>query len=233
MARILIAEDEPGIAMAIEDDLTLDGYEVEAVADGEAALRRACGARFDLLILDVMLPFRTGFDVCREARRAGVRAPIIMLTARAQDSDKVMGLDLGADDYVTKPFSPHELRARIRALLRRTAAPAELARVYSFGDIDVDFVRGEVRCRGRVLDVSALEFRLLTAFIRNRGRLLSRAQLLDQVWGHGVSVTDRVVDNQVLGLRKKLEADPGDPKLLVSVRGMGYRFDPESALTNE
>jgi DNA-binding response OmpR family regulator len=214
--------------MTIEDDLTLDGYEVEIVGDGESALRRACGDNFDLLILDVMLPFRTGFDICSEARRAGVTAPIIMLTARAQESDKVMGLDLGADDYLTKPFSPHELRARIRALLRRSGRMAQSPQVYTFGDIDVDFSRGEVRQRGCVLDISALEYKLLTAFVRNRGRLLSRNQLLDQVWGHGVAVTERVVDNQVLSLRKKIERNPGDPKVLVSVRGIGYRFDPEA-----
>src|SRR5215207_3799422 len=130
MSRILIAEDEPGIAMAIEDDLTLDGYEVEVAYDGEVALCRGREGKFDLLLLDVMLPFRSGFDVCRELRKAGVTVPILMLTARAQESDKVMGLDLGADDYVTKPFSPHELRARIRALLRRSAAAAESKQVF-------------------------------------------------------------------------------------------------------
>lgn len=227
MARILIAEDEPGIAIAIEDDLTLEGYKVEVVGDGEAAAKRGREGSFDLLLLDVMLPFKTGFDVCRELRRAGVSAPILMLTARAQDSDKVMGLDLGADDYLTKPFSPHELRARIRALLRRASAPGP-AQVYAFGDVEVDLARGELRRSGRPLEISALEFKLLGAFIRNRGRLLSRDQLLDQVWGRGVAVTERVVDNQVLSLRKKIEADPGEPKVLVSVRGLGYRFDPEA-----
>jgi DNA-binding response OmpR family regulator len=225
MARILIAEDELGIAIAIEDDLTLEGYEVEVVADGDAAARRGREGNFDLLLLDVMLPFKTGFDVCRELRRAGMTAPILMLTARAQESDKVMGLDLGADDYLTKPFSPHELRARIRALLRRSAVPGA-AQVFSFGDVEVDFARGELRRSGRPLEISALEFKLLSAFIRNRGRLLSRDQLLDQVWGRGVAVTERVVDNQVLSLRKKIEPDPGEPKVLVSVRGLGYRFDP-------
>ena len=228
MPRILIAEDEPGIAMAIEDDLTLDGYEVEVAGDGEAALRRGREGNFDLLLLDVMLPFKTGFDVCRELRKAGVRVPILMLTARVQESDKVMGLDLGADDYVTKPFSPHELRARIRALLRRSATAAELKQVFEFGDIEVDFARGELRRSGRPIEVSALEFKLLSTFIRNRGRLLSRDQLLDQVWGHGLSVTERVVDNQVLSLRKKIESNPGEPRVLISVRGMGYRFDPDA-----
>jgi DNA-binding response OmpR family regulator len=227
MARILLAEDEPGIAIAIEDDLTLDGYDVEVVVDGEAAARRGVEGSFDLLLLDVMLPFKTGLDVCRELRRRGVTSPILMLTARAQESDKVMGLDLGADDYLTKPFSPHELRARIRALLRRSAAPAA-AQVFAFRDMEVDFARGELRRAGVPLEISALEFKLLGAFIRNRGLLLSRDQLLDEVWGHGISVTERVVDNQVLSLRKKIEADPGEPKVLLSVRGLGYRFDPEA-----
>jgi DNA-binding response OmpR family regulator len=227
MARILLAEDEPGIAIAIEDDLTLDGYDVEVVVDGEAAARRGVEGSFDLLLLDVMLPFKTGLDVCRELRRRGVTTPILMLTARAQESDKVMGLDLGADDYLTKPFSPHELRARIRALLRRSAAPAA-AQVFAFRDMEVDFARGELRRAGVPLEISALEFKLLGAFIRNRGLLLSRDQLLDEVWGQGISVTERVVDNQVLSLRKKIEADPGEPKVLLSVRGLGYRFDPEA-----
>jgi DNA-binding response OmpR family regulator len=231
MARILIAEDEPGIALTIEDDLTLDGYEVEVASDGEAALRCGRSGNFDLLLLDVMLPFRTGFDVCRELRKAGITTPILMLTARTQESDKILGLDLGADDYLTKPFSPHELRARIRALLRRSSSAAELDQVFAFGDIEVDFARGELRRSGRPLDVSALEFKLLSTFIRNRGRLLSREHLLDQVWGHGLSVTERVVDNQVLSLRKKIESNPAEPRVLISVRGMGYRFDPDSGLS--
>jgi two-component system, OmpR family, alkaline phosphatase synthesis response regulator PhoP len=228
VARILLAEDEAGIALTIEDDLTLEGYEVEVVGDGIAAARRGRDGRFDLILLDVMLPGRNGFDVCRELRREHVTTPILLLTARAQESDKVMGLDLGADDYVTKPFSPHELRARVRALLRRTPGSSRPNR-FAFADIEVDFARGEVCRGGRPLEMSALEFKLLQTFIEQRGRLLSRDQLLDQVWGHGVSVTQRVVDNQVLSLRKKIESDPADPRLLISVRGLGYRFDPDAA----
>jgi len=226
MPRILIAEDEPTIAMAIEDDLTLDGYDVEVVSDGAVASQRAREGGFDLLLLDVMLPFKTGFDVCREVRKAGVAIPILMLTARTQEADKVLGLDLGADDYVTKPFSPHELRARIRALLRRASPAFEPQGLFSFGEIEVDFTRGELRRAGRPVDVSALEFKLLGAFIRNRGRLLSREKLLDEVWGRGLAVTERVVDNQVSSLRKKIESNPAEPRALVSVRGLGYRFDP-------
>jgi len=226
MPRVLIAEDEPAIALTIEDDLTLEGYEVEVVSDGEAASRRAREGHFDVVLLDVMLPNKTGFDVCREVRKSGIAVPILMLTARAQEADKVLGLDLGADDYVTKPFSPHELRARVRALLRRASSAPEPKRLFAFGEIEVDFRRGELRRAGQPVEISALEFKLLSAFIRNRGRLLSREQLLDDVWGHGLSVTERVVDNQVSSLRKKIESNPAEPRVLVSVRGLGYRFDP-------
>jgi DNA-binding response OmpR family regulator len=226
MPRILIAEDEPAIALTIEDDLTLDGYEVEVVSDGATASRTAREGGFDLLVLDVMLPFKTGFDVCREVRKAGMAIPILMLTARTQEADKVLGLDLGADDYVTKPFSPHELRARIRALLRRARPACEPNQLFAFGEIEVDFARGELRRAGEPMEISALEFKLLSAFIRNRGRLLSREQLLDEVWGRGLAITERVVDNQVSSLRKKIESNPAEPRVLVSVRGLGYRFDP-------
>lgn len=226
MPRVLIAEDEPAIALTIEDDLTLDGYEVEVVSDGATASRRAREEAFDLLLLDVMLPFKTGFDVCREVRKAGIAIPILMLTARTQEADKVLGLDLGADDYVTKPFSPHELRARIRALLRRVSPACDSKQLFAFGEIEVDFTRGELRRHGQPVEISALEFKLLGAFIRNRGRLLSREQLLDEVWGRGLAVTERVVDNQVLSLRKKIESNPAEPRILISVRGLGYRFDP-------
>jgi two-component system alkaline phosphatase synthesis response regulator PhoP len=221
--RILVVEDEPGIALALEDDLTREGYAVETVADGETASRRAREAPFDLILLDVMLPNRDGFEVCRDIRRAGVRAPIIMLTARAQEAEKVLGLELGADDYVTKPYSPRELRARIKAALRRGAA--DLPERYRFGDVEVDFARHELRCGGRRVDVTALELKLLSAFIRHRGRVLNRQQLLDEVWGRDTFVTDRVVDNQVTNLRKKIEPVPQQPRYLLSVRGAGYRFD--------
>ena len=196
---------------------------MELASDGETASRRARAEAFDLILLDVMLPRKNGFDVCREVRRAGIRSPILLLTAKAQEAEKVMGLDLGADDYVTKPFSPHELRARVRALLRRGEQPSRNS--YSFGEIEVDLGRGELRRGGRSVETTPLEFKLLIMLLRNRGRLLSRRQLLDEVWGHGISVTDRVVDNQILGLRKKIEADPAQPRHLVSVRGMGYRFE--------
>jgi DNA-binding response OmpR family regulator len=220
-----VAEDEPGIALGLEDDLRLEGWDVEMVGDGVAAAKRAREDRFDLILLDVMLPGRDGFDVCRELRKAGVQTPIIMLTAKGQEAEKVLGLDLGADDYVTKPFSPRELRARIRAALRRGSAETESRDVYRFGDNEVDSARCEVRRNGAVVDTTATEFKLLSAFIRNRGRVLSREKLLDEAWGPGTFLTDRVVDNHVVALRRKIEVDPAEPRYLVSVRGVGYRFD--------
>ncbi|MCX6538804.1 MAG: response regulator transcription factor [Acidobacteria bacterium] len=223
MISILIVEDDEGIAMGLEDDLRLDGYEVAVARDGEDAVRRARERTFDLIVLDIMLPRKDGYQVCRELRHAGVATPIIMLTARAQDAEKVLGLEMGADDYVTKPFNPMELRARIKAVLRRSSG--QLPRVYTFGDIQVDFRRCEVRRAGALVDISSLEFKLLTAFIEQRGRVLSRDQLLDAAWGSDVHVTDRAVDNHVVGLRRKIEADPAEPRFIISVRGMGYRFD--------
>src|SRR5512137_2234701 len=223
MARILVVEDEPALAVCLENDLKLEGYEVEAVRDGEMALAKGLEPIFDLILLDVILPRKDGFEVCRELRRAGVRTPIILLTARTQEAEKVLGLDLGADDYVTKPFSPKELRARIRAVLRRTEG--DLPKVYRFGDVEVDFTRCELRRSGKPAELTALEFKLLATFIRSRGRMLSRNQLLDEVWERGTFVTDRVVDNHITNLRKKIEPQPARPRYLVSVRGLGYRFD--------
>ena len=223
MTSILIVEDDEGIAMGLEDDLRLDGYDVAVARDGEDGVRRARARTFDLIVLDIMLPRKDGYQVCRELRHAGVGTPIIMLTARTQDAEKVLGLEIGADDYVTKPFNPMELRARIKAVLRR--ASSQLPQSYTFGDIQVDFRRCEVRRAGAHVDISSLEFKLLTAFIEQRGRLLSRDQLLDAAWGSDVHVTDRAVDNHVVGLRRKIEADPAEPRFITSVRGMGYRFD--------
>src|SRR5262249_45720689 len=159
-----------------------------------------------------------------DLRRAGLKTPVILLTAKAQEAEKILGLDLGADDYVTKPFSPRELRARIRAVLRRNGGeqPAE---VYRFGDLEVDSARGELRRAGTAIEITSTEFKLLATFVRNRGRVLSREKLLDEAWGRDKFVTERVVDNHVVSLRKKIEREPGDPQYLVSVRGMGYRFD--------
>lgn len=223
MARILIVEDDPGIALGLEDDLRLDGHDVDVVRDGVAALERARGGAFDLMVLDLMLPRKDGLQVCRELRKDGLPTPILMLTARAHEAEKVMGLESGADDYLTKPFSPAELRARIKALLRR-AAQGE-PDVYRFGDVEVDFRRFALRRGGRVVPVTPLELKLLAVLIRGGGRALSRAALKEQVWGPEMHMTDRVIDTHVVNLRKKIEPRPSEPRYVVSVRGVGYRFD--------
>ncbi|MEK7403732.1 MAG: response regulator transcription factor [Acidobacteriota bacterium] len=223
MARVLIVEDEPDIVLSLEEDLRRQGYQTGTAGNGEAALRLAREGGWDLILLDVMLPGMDGFDVCRELRRAGVKTPVILLTARAHEAEKVLGLDAGADDYVTKPFSLHELRARIRAVLRRTGE--DTPGVYRFGDCEVDFSRAELRRGGQTVEVTAQELRLLSAFIRSRGRVLSREQLIEAAWGAGMAITDRAVDTHVFNLRKKIEPVPSEPRFLIGVRGLGYRFD--------
>jgi DNA-binding response OmpR family regulator len=225
MPRILIVEDDPAIAIALEDDLRLEGYSVEVVHDGETASRRGRDGAFDLILLDVMLPRKDGFEVCRELRRAGVTAAILLLTARTQESEKVLGLDLGADDYITKPYGPRELRARIRALLRRGAPIDTTVEVVRFGDCELDLARAELRCGGRVAPTTPLEYKLLALFTQRPGRVLTRRVLIDQVWGKETMITERVVDNQIASLRKKIEPSPAEPRFLKSVRGIGYRFD--------
>jgi two-component system alkaline phosphatase synthesis response regulator PhoP len=224
MRRIFVVEDDPGIAFGLKVDFQAEGFEVATETDGLAALERARREPFDLILLDVMLPRKDGFAICRELRRAGVNTPIILLTARSQEAEKVMGLEWGADDYVTKPFSPSELRARVSAVLRRTAHGGPPA-AFTFGDAVVDFERGELRVAGETVELTAMEFKLLAAFAEHRGKLLSREKLLDLVWGRGAAVTDRVVDNHILGLRRKIEPAPGRPRYLKSVRGLGYRFE--------
>ena len=221
--RVLVVEDEPSIAMALEDELTHHGYEVEVVRDGQAAVDEGRDPRFDGIVLDIMLPKKDGFTVCRELRALGVRTPILMLTAKSQEQDVVRGLEVGADDYVTKPYRPPELRARIQALLRRSSEPT--LDTYRFGDVDVDFVRREVRQGSRPVALTPLEFRLLETFIRLRGRALGRQRIIDEAWGHDTFVTARAVDNQVTNLRKKIEPNPSEPRFIFSVRGFGYRFD--------
>lgn len=223
MTRILVVEDESSIALGLQDDLELEGYDIEVARDGDAAIARANSDAFDLVLLDVMLPKKDGFEVCRRLRRTGVSTPIIMLTAKTRDAEKVMGLELGADDYITKPFSPSELRARIRAVLRRTQGEA-LGSV-RFGDVEADFTRFELRRAGKHVHVTRLELKLLAAFVRHPGEVLSRPRLTDLVWGPGTAMTDRVVDTHIANLRKKIEQNPTRPQYLIGVRGVGYRFD--------
>jgi two-component system alkaline phosphatase synthesis response regulator PhoP/two-component system response regulator VicR len=224
MTRILVVEDEPTIAIGLHDDLTIEGFQVEVASDGDAGARAAGRGGFDLILLDVMLPGKDGFTVCRELRAAGVHVPIILLTARGQESDKVLGLGLGADDYVTKPFSPRELVARVHAVLRR-AARTPLGRSFGFGDAHVDFARHEVRRDGRPVDVTPSEFKLLRVLIERRGEVVSIDDLLRDGWGADVFLTDRVVYTHINNLRAKIEPDPRRPRHIVSVRGVGYRFE--------
>jgi len=224
MTRILIVEDEPAIALGLEDDLKMEGYQVEVAGDGITGARRAREGAFDLVLLDVMLPGKDGFEVCRELRRAGLKTPILMLTAKAREAEKVMGLELGADDYVTKPFGTRELRARIKALLRRSGGEAD-EECCRFGEVEVDFARGELRLRGRPVELTPIEFKLLDSFIRARGRILSRDQLITAAWGHDTFASARIVDNHIANLRRKIGDDPAEPRYLRNVRGLGYRFD--------
>ena len=224
--RILIIEDEPGLVMTLSDRLKSEGYTVETALDGEVGLSRATTEAFDLIVLDVMLPQRSGFDVCRDLRQRGVPTPIIMLTARGETADKVVGLKLGADDYVTKPFEMVELLARVEAQLRRRASVGEtsLQEGYEFGGIRIDFRRAEAFRGDEVVELSAKEFKLLRYLIEHRGVVLSRDQLLNEVWGYDAAVTTRTIDVHVAWLRQKLESNPRHPQFIQTIHGLGYKF---------
>jgi two-component system, OmpR family, alkaline phosphatase synthesis response regulator PhoP len=223
--RILLVEDEASLVLTLSDRLLAEGYRVEARGDGESALALAAEEPVDLAILDVMLPGMDGFAVCRELRRLREAMPILMLTARSQVVDKVVGLKLGADDYLTKPFEMIELLARIEALLRRVGTGSPAVDVYAFGDVKVDFGRAEVLRKGEPVPFSGMELRLLRCFIEHRGKVLSRDQLLDEVWGYDASPFSRTVDVHVAALRQKVEANPSHPAFIVTVHRLGYRFD--------
>jgi DNA-binding response OmpR family regulator len=226
VARILVVEDEPTIALGLQDDLTLEGHTVDVVTDGVSAEQRVMERCHDLILLDIMLPGRDGFSICRAVRAAGIATPIIVLTARGQELDKVRGLQLGADDYVTKPFSPLELLARVQSVLRRSQTSSTVApRIYCVGDLTLDFVRHEASRNGTRIDLTATEFKLLRTFVRHRGQVLTLDRLLAEVWGPDIFLTDRVIYTHVSNLRQKIEIDSTRPTLIVGVRGVGYRFD--------
>ena len=220
--RVLLVEDEASLVLALTDRLEAEGYLVTAVGDGDTGLAAASSGAFDLVVLDGMLPGRDGYDVCRTLRRRGVTTPILMLSARGQVVDRVVGLQLGADDYLTKPFDVSELLARMEALLRR-AAPAGL-HMYTFGDVTVNARAAEVTKGGTVVQLTAREFQLLTYLIDHRGATLSRDELLDAVWGYNSSVMTRTVDVHVGILRQKLEDHPRKPRFILTVHGLGYKF---------
>ncbi len=223
--RILLVEDEEALRMTVMDRLCGEGYHVDFAADGEQGLRKATQHPFDLVVLDVMLPRKSGFDVCREIRSAGMAVPILMLTARTQTADKIVGLKIGADDYLTKPFDGMELTARIEALLRRSRMlPSNAASIHQIGPLRVDLRGTTVTRDGKSVQVSAREFQLLRYFVEHRGTTLSRGAILKDVWGYSIETFTRTVDVHVASLRQKLENDPKQPALIITVPGLGYKF---------
>lgn len=226
-SRILLVEDEPGLVLTLTDLLAGEGYEVEAATDGPSGLAQASGGPFDLVILDVMLPGKNGFEVCRELRQQGKDVAVLMLTAKTLVVDRVVGLKLGADDYLTKPFDPSELLARVEALLRRVRKQ-NLAPVvsYQFGGVDVDFEKGDVRKDGAPVSLAAKELQLLRYLVDRRGKVVSRDELLENVWEYQSGVSSRTIDVHVAWLRQKLEDNPQNPRHIQTVRGVGYRFSP-------
>lgn len=224
MRRILLIEDEPGIVLTLTDRLTREGYAVESAVDGQSGLERATREPFDLVLLDLMLPRLSGFDVCRELRRRDIETPVIMLTARGQTVDKVVGLKLGADDYVTKPFEMAELLARVEAQLRRAPVSAHPIDGYAFGGVRVDFRKAEATRDGDPLDLSAREFQLLRYFIEHRGATLTRDELLNEVWGYNSMPSTRTVDVHVAWLRQKIEPNSRHPQFILTIHGLGYKF---------
>jgi two-component system alkaline phosphatase synthesis response regulator PhoP len=224
--RLLLVEDEPGLVMTLTDRLLAEGYEVESATTAPTGLELASGGGFDAILLDVMLPGGNGLDVCRTLRQRGVQTPILMLTAKGQVVDRVVGLKLGADDYLVKPFEMAELLARIEALLRRSAAAAAapVGDTFRFADVAIDFRRAEVTKAGQMLDLSAREFKLLRYFVEHRGAALTRDELLNEVWGYNAMPSTRTVDVHVAWLRQKLEDNPRHPQYIITVHGLGYKF---------
>lgn len=224
MAKILIVEDEPGMVAGLRDNFEFEGYQVLSAMDGVSGLERALSDSPDLVILDVMMPRMSGLDVCKQLKAKRPSIPIIMLTARGQEVDKVVGLELGADDYVTKPFSIRELLARVKAVLRRAGTPQHDKHRYAFGDIEVNLRSCQVSRQGKPLDFSSKEFELLKYFLSHPGEALSRDQLLEQVWGYDRFPTTRTVDAHIVRLRQKLEPKPDEPHYFLTIHGIGYKF---------
>ncbi len=226
MARILIAEDEPDMAMGLRDNLQFEGYEVLEAADGEKALEIAKTQRPDLILLDIMLPKLDGFEVCRQIREAGFTVPIIMLTARSQEVDVVRGLELGADDYITKPFGVRELLARIKVSLRHAGAKAPSSRVLKIGDAEVDLVKGKVTRGDQIFSLGYFEIELLKMLTDRAEEPVPRNELLDKIWGLEAFPTNRTVDNHIVSLRRKIEKDSKNPQHIITVHTIGYKFVP-------
>jgi len=226
--RILIIEDDPSIVLGLRMNLSSEGYEVGVATNGEEGIAKARDQRWDLIILDLMLPKINGYELVCTVRAEQVKTPILIVSARTAEVDKIMGLDLGADDYMTKPFAVGELLARVRVLLRRSKQTTES--VWSFGQVEVNAETREVRREGEKVDLTATEFDILVALIRAQGRVLSRDQIMDVVWGPNHHGTPRTVDNFIAQLRAKLERDPSEPEHLLTSRGVGYRLSSSSAV---
>ncbi|PSQ89246.1 MAG: DNA-binding response regulator [Bacteroidetes bacterium QS_8_64_10] len=223
---MLIAEDDAEMGVGLEDFFDMQGYDVERVTEGNAAIDKlTSSSRFDIVILDVMMPNKNGFEVLREAREAGVDSPVLMLTVKGQEKDKLQGFDLGADEYVTKPFSAEELAARVKAVLKRSNPPSEAPmEVYQFGEVEVNFSNHTAFRGDEEIEFTALEFDILRYFIQHRNRTVSRKQLLRDVWGISGDITTRTIDRHVASLRKKIEPDPDVPEYIETVYGIGYKF---------
>lgn len=224
MAKVLIIEDEPNMVLGLKDSCEYEGYEVAVARDGKEGLEKASTERPDIILLDVMLPVMSGIDVCRTLRTRGIETPILMLTARNQEIDKVVGLEVGADDYVTKPFSIMELLARIRAHLRRAAKQVAEIESFTFGEVELNFKKYAARKGGQALELSPREFEILRYLIRRRGEIVTRDQLLDEVWGYDNNPVTRTVDNHIARLRQKIEPEPSSPRHIITVHRIGYRF---------
>jgi DNA-binding response OmpR family regulator len=227
MQRILIIEDEPSMRLGLEDNLDYEGYQVESAGDGKVGLQKIKQGQYDLVLLDVMLPGMSGFDVCRQLRKSGNRVPIILLTAKGEEIDKVLGLELGADDYITKPFSLRELMARIKAVLRRGSGGSEEneASSISIGKLSVDFSSYDARENGESIKMSHKEFEVLRYLYEHRQQTVSRFDLLDNIWGYeDEQPTTRTVDNFIVKLRQKIEQNPNEPHIILTVHGIGYKM---------
>ncbi|UCE40575.1 MAG: response regulator transcription factor [Candidatus Aminicenantes bacterium] len=225
MEKILIIEDDKTILMGLKDDLEFEGYRVSSAMDGKQGLKKALDGNFHLIILDILLPGLNGFEVCKKLRESGISTPILMLTAaKTEEMDKVTGLELGADDYVTKPIGTREMVARVKAILRRVVQNEDALETYEFRDVSVNFKSHEVTKAGKIIHLTALEFSLLKFFIEHKGEVLTRDAMLDEAWGDAI-VSPRTIDPHIVHLRQKLEDDPANPRHFVSIRGVGYKFN--------
>ena len=224
MKKILIIEDDPATVAGLSDTLTEEHFEVSTVMSGQMGYESAKDGGFDLIILDLMLPEKSGIDVCKDLRKIGISTPILMLTGKKEEIDKVIGLEIGADDYVTKPFSIRELVARVKALLRRPQEIRPDIEEYSFSDIEIDFKKQEAKKGNKPIELSAMEFKVIKYFVQREGEVIDRNKLLDEVWGYQNYPSTRTVDNFILNLRKKIEDDHSEPKHLLTVHGAGYKF---------